>query len=57
MVDKLTVADDILQIAHQTGFEEHDRVDALLAAIAIIRLRQLVEKIQIDCACQAPIEI
>ncbi|PIB27687.1 hypothetical protein BFP77_11195 [Maribacter sp. 4U21] len=57
MVDKLAVADDVPQIAHQTQLEENDRVDALLAALPIISLGQPIEEIQIDGTLQTPVEI
>lgn len=48
MGDELTVADDVLQIAHQTELEEHYGVDTFLAARAVITFGQGVEKIQIQ---------
>ena len=57
MAYKLTVADNVLQVAYQTEFEENDRVDALLAAIPIISLGQWVKKVQIQHLFQLPIKI
>ncbi len=57
MSNQLTVTDDVLQIAHQTQFEEHDRVDALLAALPIVALGQWIQKVQTQHRFQPPIEI
>jgi len=42
MGDELSVADDVLQIAHQTELEEDHRVDALLPALPIIPLGERI---------------
>ena len=57
VVDQLAVADDVLQIAHQAQFEEHHRVDALLAALPIIIPGKGIEEIQVDGAFQPPVKI
>ena len=57
MDDQVPVADDILQIAHQTKLEENDRVDALLAAPTIIPFGQRVQEVQIQYLFQPPIKI
>ncbi len=36
VVDKLTVGDDVLQVSHQAQLKEHNRAEALLAALPII---------------------
>ena len=57
MVDKLTVADDVFQIAHKAQFEEDHRVDALLAAIPIITFRKTVKEPEFQNFFQTPVEI
>ena len=44
MVYKPAVADDVLQVAYQTQLEEYYGVDALLAALPIIRTGKHVEE-------------
>ncbi len=48
MVDKLTVADDVLQVAHKAKLEEDHGVYALLTAFTVIAFGQLIEKIQVQ---------
>tara|TARA_R110002060_G_scaffold10406_4_gene15478 strand:- start:2107 stop:2433 length:327 start_codon:yes stop_codon:yes gene_type:complete len=48
MVDEFSVADDVLEISHQTQLEEHNRVDALLAALPVMTLGQRIEEVKVD---------
>lgn len=48
VLDKLAVADDIFQIPYRAQFEEHHRVDALLAAFSIISLGERIKEVQVD---------
>ncbi|VXC38324.1 hypothetical protein MARI151_80001 [Maribacter litoralis] len=48
MGDKLTVADDVLQVAHQTELEEDHGVNTFLTAFTVIAFGQLIEKIQVQ---------
>ena len=45
MRDELAIADDVFQITYQAQFEEDHRIDALLAAVAIITLGKRVKEI------------
>jgi len=57
MDDQIPVTDDVLQIAHQAQLEEDHRVDALLAASAIVDLGQWIQEIQIQYPFQPSIKI
>ena len=50
MVDQLAVADQVLQISHQTQLEEHYGINTLLTALAIMAIGKFIEKIQIEHA-------
>ncbi len=57
MDDQIPVTDDIFQISHKTQLEEDHRVDALLAAPAIVDLGQWIQKVQIQHRFQPPVKI
>ncbi len=57
VLHQLPVTDDILQIADQAKFEEHNGIDALLSGSAIERLGQFVQILQIQHTVELSVEV
>ena len=56
MVIELPVTDDILQVAHQADFEEHDRIDGFLTTFTIILFGEFIEKLKVNCSFQSSVK-